>query len=232
MAVQEFGERCAVVYCDTGGEHASNAKFLLDVEDWLGVPIKVLRNTEGYTDHFDVYRKTKYLVGVRGARCTIELKKKLRYEFQLPDDIHVFGYTSEEAHRAAFFDQNNPELYTDWILIRNNVSKDDCLGVLWQERIQIPRLYELGYNHNNCIGCVKGGKGYWNQVRKDFPAVFTEMAEIEREIGHSIFRNDDGSRAWLDEMAPNAGNFKKEPPISCGLGCGGVVERLREGSDG
>jgi len=227
MAVQEYGDRCVIAYCDTGGEHESNKQFLLDVQEWVGAPVEILKNTCGYTDHFDVYRKTKYLVGVRGARCTIELKKRLRFDFQRPDDIHVFGYTSDEKERADFFNRNNPELATDWILVRNNVSKEDCLGLLWQERIKIPKLYELGYGHNNCIGCVKGGKGYWNQIRKDFPEVYQEMALVEREINHSIFRKEDGTRIWLDEMPKDAGNYKKEPPISCGLSCGDTLDQIR-----
>jgi hypothetical protein len=55
------------------------------------------------------------------------------------------------------------------------------------------------------------------------------MAHIEREIDHSIFRNADGSRLWLDEMDPDAGNFKTEPPISCGLGCTIMVGGLEDG---
>ncbi len=48
----------------------------------------------------DVFNKTGWLVGPRGARCTIELKKKVREDYQLPDDIHIFGFTSEEERRV------------------------------------------------------------------------------------------------------------------------------------
>ncbi len=37
-------------------------------------------------------------------------------------------------------------------------------------------MYDLGYPNNNCIGCVKGGMGYWNKIRKDFPEVFQKRA--------------------------------------------------------
>jgi|TARA_Y100000310_G_scaffold151235_1_gene150788 3'-phosphoadenosine 5'-phosphosulfate sulfotransferase (PAPS reductase)/FAD synthetase len=227
LAIQEYGDRCVVAYCDPGGEHPSNKKFLKDVEEWIGQEIIVLRNTKGYKDHFDVFRKTKYINGIQGARCTIELKKKCRFEFQLADDIHIFGYTAEEKKRAKKFNHHNHELTTDWILIRKEVSKGDCLGVLWKARIDIPILYDLGYNHNNCIMCPKGGKGYANKIRVDFPEHFQEMALIEREIGHSIFRNEeDGSRIYLDELDPKAGNFATEPPISCGIGCGIISQEL------
>ena len=62
------------MYCDTGGEHPSNKKFLKDVEKWIGRDITILKNNK-YQDHFDVFRKTKYLYGNKGARCTVELKR-------------------------------------------------------------------------------------------------------------------------------------------------------------
>ena len=226
LAVQEYGERCVVVYCDTGGEHEGNGKFLKDIERWIGRDITIIRNTKGYEDHFAVFERTKYLVGVRGARCTVELKKVPRFEYQRADDVHVFGYTSEESARAERFNQQNPELFTDWILIRKGIPKRDCIGALWKSGIEVPPMYTLGYEHNNCIGCVKGGMGYWNRIRKDFPDRFKRMCGIERGIGHSIFRNKDGSRLWLDELSPSAGNFKAEPPISCGLGCGLMVDEI------
>lgn len=231
LAVQEYGDDCVVVYCDTGGEHESNKQFLKDVQSWIGKDITVLKN-EKYKDHFDVYEKTKYLLGAGGARCTIELKKKLRFQFQRADDVHLFGYTLEERERARKFESRNPELYTDWILIRKRITKADCLGIIWKEGITLPVLYEQGMPHNNCIPCVRGGQGYFNKIRVLYPAQFNRMAEVERKIGHSIFRHrggpNKGEPVYLDELSPTAGRFDEEPPISCGLGCSGVVEEINE----
>ena len=225
-AVRKY-PNCEVVYCDTGGEHESNKQFLFDVQKEIGKEIIILKN-EKYEDHFDVFRKTKYLNGIKNfARCTTDLKKKLRLEYQRPDDIHIFGYTLEEKQRAEKFENYNPELKVDWVLIEKGITKENCLGILWQKGIKLPKMYDLGYNHNNCIGCVKGGMGYWNQIRKDFPNEFNKMAKIEREIEHSIFRDKEtNERIWLDELDPDAGNFKKEPPISCDLSCGLAVGEL------
>jgi hypothetical protein len=75
-------------------------------------------------------------------------------------------------------------------------------------------MYELGFHNNNCIGCVKGGKGYWNHVRKHFPSYFDKMAEVERGAGHSCIKN-----TFLDELNPEDG--KHLPPIvpNCGTFC-------------
>ena len=226
-AVKKY-DNCEIVYCDTGGEHPSNKQFLKDIEKWIGREITILKNQK-YKDHFDVFKKTKYLYGNRGSRCTVELKKKLRLEYQKPDDIHIFGYTFDEKHRAEKFESYNPELSVDWILIENKISKENCLGIIWQSEIKMPKMYDLGYNHNNCIGCVKGGMGYWNKIRKDFPEHFKRMAKIERKIGHSRFRDmDTNERIWLDELPEDAGNFKTEPPICCDLSCGMAAAELND----
>lgn len=52
--------------------------------------------------------------------------------------------------------------------------------------INIPVMYQLGYN---CIGCLKGSMGYWNKIRIDFPDMFKERAEDERLIGAKNRRN-------------------------------------------
>jgi len=224
-AIKKYGDKCVIVYCDTGGEHDSNKKFLLDIEKLINKKITILKSTK-YKDHFEVF-ESGYLNGVHGAKCTTELKKKLRLKYQKPDDIHIFGYTIEEKNRAEKFEQYNPELIVDWVLIDKQITKENCLGILWNKEIELPIMYKLGYNHNNCIGCVKGGMGYWNQIRKDFPEHFNKMAKIERKIEHSIFRDrKTDKRIYLDELDPNAGNFKKELPISCDLSCGLAINEL------
>lgn len=224
IAVKEI-ENVEVIYCDTGGEHESNKKFLLDVQDWIGQEIKILKSPI-YKDHWDVFRRTRFLVGMQGARCTVELKKKCRLAYQTPLDVHIFGYTKEEKHRAERFNKLSPDLDTRWILIEKDIGKDDCLGLIWNAGIELPKMYRLNYDHNNCIGCVKGKKGYWNKIRRDFPGAFEEMAKIEREIGYSMLRKKDGSRLYLDELDPSEGNYKHETPISCGLDCQTLSEEL------
>ena len=233
LSVKKYGDDCDVVYCDTGGEHHSNKKFLKDVEKWIGKDVTILKNKD-YDSHFDVFEDKRFFVKVGFAYCTIELKKKLRLEYQRPDDIHILGYTLEEKKRVERFNNNNPEIYTDWILIDNEVTKEDCLGILWRLGIELPKMYELGYNHNNCIGCVKGGIGYWNKIKKDFPEEFNRMASIEKDVGNSILKyrsgENEGKPLFLDNLKDNMGRYKDEPPISCSISCGMIAEGLNDES--
>jgi len=231
LAVQKYGDKCRILYCDTASEHPSNHKFLKDIETWIKQPIIKLKSPD-YNDIWDVFEKTRYLAGVAGARCTTELKKKLRLDYQELDDIQIFGYTSEEKSRAKRFDKNNPEIKTEWILIDKDISKKDCLAVLARAGIEIPDMYKMGYKNNNCIGCVKGQSGYWNKIRVDFPDVFERMAKTERKLNVALNKTYAGDgkrkRVFLDELDPNAGRYESEPDISCGLSCGEIYDEIEE----
>jgi len=135
-------------------------------------------------------------------------------------DMQVFGFDGAEMDRAFDFREHNPEVTLVTPLIARGMSKPDCLAMLKAEGIELPEMYKLGYKNNNCIGCVKGAKGYWNKIRKDFPDVFARRARQEREIGASCI-----SGCYLDELAPNAGRYEAEPDISCSGVC---VDARRE----
>jgi hypothetical protein len=210
--VKKQNPGAVLVYCDTGGEHEDNRRFMADVEKWLNASVVVLRS-EKYTDHFDVIEKTRYVNGPAGARCTAELKKKLRYRFQQPNDAQYFGYTASEKGRAEKFCESHPEVTAKFPLIERGITKEDCLGVLVKNGIEVPVMYKFGFRNNNCIGCVKGGAGYWNKIREVFPEKFSRMAKLEREVGASCIRGQ-----YLDELDPTRGTLK-DLSISCDFVC-------------
>lgn len=222
LAVEKYGDRAEVLYCDTlAYEHPDNQRFLSDIEAWIGKPIKILKS-EKYKDIFDVFFKTGWLVGVGGARCTTELKKNVRKAYQRPDDVHVFGMTSDEESRIERFEDQNSDK-VEWVLRDAGVSKSDCYRIIQRAGIELPAMYLLGYNNNNCIGCVKGQAGYWNKIRVDFPDAFNRMAETERKLGVAINKSyaGDGKRkkVFLDELDPSAGRGVPLPDIECGAIC-------------
>lgn len=216
-----------IAYCDTSTtEHPDNMRFLSECERWYGRPILRLKSSK-YKDTWDVYEKTRWLVGIAGARCTTELKKLVRREFQKPDDRHVFGFSVDESKRAARFAANNPEAEAWFPLVDAGLTHADCLAVLRRAEIELPVMYKLGYKNNNCIGCVKGGAGYWNKVREDFPDVFARMATLERTLDVAILKKHANGlrlRVFLDELDPGSGNYEAEPEVQCGPACEAVTK--------
>lgn len=221
LAVEKYPD-AEVVYCDTlKYEHPDNVRFMKDCEKWIGKEIKLLRS-EKYTDIYDVFDKTGWLVGPAGARCTTELKKKVRRAYQQDGDIHVFGYTLEEKHRRDQLLIGEPDLATYFPLITLGKTKQNCLEALYRARIELPMMYRLGYANNNCIPCVKGGAGYMNRIRRDFPDAFAKMSAQERKMNVAILKTyKDGERIplFLDQLPPDMGRMDAEPNIECGVLC-------------
>lgn len=212
LAIKEFGN-VDVYYIDTGGEHPDNKRFLEDCQAWFAQKIHI-RKSRIYASPMDVYRRTRFLNGASGARCTLELKKKVRWEIE--DELQewksqVFGFDIAEIKRFTRFRQQYPKAKPIAPLITNGLDKASCLAILQSEGIELPAMYRLGFHNNNCIGCVKGGKGYWCAIRKHFPDVFNTMAKIEREIQHSCIKD-----CYLDEL----GEYNLPPIVpSCSIFC-------------
>lgn len=188
LTLSEYGHDAVTIACiDTGSEHEDNDRYRADVERWFHHPIVMLKS-ETYASVDDVIEKRRYLNGPAGALCTGELKKRVRFGFQQPGDVHVWGYTADlrDMARAARSRASEPELH-DMLtpLIDRGMTKDDTLHLVERAGIELHAMYRLGYKNANCIGCVKGGMGYWNKVRVDFPEVFERRARQEREIGHT-----------------------------------------------
>jgi 3'-phosphoadenosine 5'-phosphosulfate sulfotransferase (PAPS reductase)/FAD synthetase len=225
LALEQYadsGLEIAVCYCDTGSEHPDNARFLSDCERWFDHSITVLRNPD-YADTWAVWNKRRYIAGIAGAPCTLELKKAVRERFERPDiDLQVFGFDVTEMARADLFRKNQPEVRMVCPLIDQRITKAQCFLMLQEAGIALPAMYMLGYRNNNCIGCPKGNAGYWNKIRRDFPEVFARMAALERELGAKICQatiNGERRRVHLDELPESAGRYSDEPPITCGLLC-------------
>jgi len=212
-----------IAYTDPGSEHPDNQRFIADCEKWFDRPVVRLKSAK-YADTWQVWKERRYLNGPAGALCTTELKKRQRFDFQQPDDEQVFGYTVEEQPRAERFRVNNPDVTLWCPLIEQGLRKSDCLALIDRAGIELPVLYRMGYRNNNCAGyCVKGGRGYWNKVRIDFPANFERMAKLEREIGASCINGQ-----FLDELDPSSGNHQTEPDMDCSLLCAATSDELKE----
>lgn len=215
-----------IAYCEVLEEHPDNRRFRKDCEEWFDQEIIVLGNDKYERSIYDVFSKTGYLVGPSGARCTKELKKKVREDFQEPGDRQVFGFTAEEQHRVdRFIDQHN-EVDIWPILIEHGLTKADCKGILDKSGIEIPEIYKLGYKNANCIGCVKGEAGYWNKIRVDFPDVFKRMSEVENLMNRTVCKIEkvvDGvtvrERVPLSKLPPDQGCYESEESIECGIFC-------------
>jgi 3'-phosphoadenosine 5'-phosphosulfate sulfotransferase (PAPS reductase)/FAD synthetase len=164
-------------------EHDDNRRFLAECEQWFGRPITVLRDEKYNASTVEVFRRERFMKGPRGAPCTKILKRRLLSQLERPGDVIVFGFTAEEADRADDFRERNPDRPMIAPLIDAGLGKEDCKAMVLRAGIELPLMYRMGYDNANCIGCVKGGMGYWRAIREDFPEQFEELARVQEEIG-------------------------------------------------
>jgi hypothetical protein len=163
------------------------------------------------------------MINIRGAAvCTNILKKRIRKEWEMEHQrenlIYVWGMDSREVARAYNLNLSMPEMLHEFPLITNNISKEKAHTFCKRLGLRRPEMYDMGYRNNNCIGCVKGGMGYWNKIRKDFPDVFESRCKLERDLGFSIIK-EKGMSLFLDELDPKRGNIEKEIQLECGIMC-------------
>lgn len=228
LAIAEHGDSVQIVNAFIREEHEDNRRFLTNCEQWFDKPVTVIGSAKYDYSTVNVFRRERFLKGPGGAPCSKMLKRRPLDAWREPDDVMVLGFTAEEEDRLIDIQERLPDVTILAPLIDQGLAKADCLAIVERAGIELPAMYRLGYNNANCIGCIKGGKGYWNKVRRDFPNVFETIAAVQDELGPGSYLwaddNDPGRRISLRELDPKAGRHSEILP-SCSFFC-----ELAEGS--
>jgi hypothetical protein len=223
LTVEKYGlQSVRAVNSPIQEEDPDNLRFLKDVAEWVGIEIETAVNPDyPLASAVDVWARRKYMSGVKGAPCTVHLKKEARYHWEKtnPVDWHVLGFTADETDRHDRFVLTERENVLP-VLIDAGMTKADCMGLITRAGIALPAIYSQGFPNANCIGCVKATSvTYWNLVRRTHPEVFEERAKQSRELGCRLTRYK-GQRIFLDELDPNAkGNKLPTHSPDCGIFC-------------
>lgn len=228
LALAQYGDRCVILNAYIEEEHPDNRRFAADCERWFDRPIEYLRDTKYDASAVKVFETVGYIKGQRGAACTTRIKRGLLRTFEKPGDVLVLGFTAEEQDRLDDWRENWPDRQIVTPLIDRGLTKDDCKAMVVRAGIELPMMYRLGYDNANCIGCVKGGLGYFRAIREDFPQQFYRLAQAENKVAELhgenayILRHRSGplkgQRFPLREL-PDGPVYRGEPLPECGLFC-------------
>ncbi len=204
------------IYIDIDDQEPDTMRFIKDCEKALGKDIEILKSEYGNVENAIL---AAGVISLRGgfAPCTNYLKKRVRKQWeenhQNENITYYWGMDVNEVNRAERLKESMPQFEHRFPLIENHLSKESSHAILEKLGIKRPRMYDLGYPNNNCVGCIKGGMGYWNKIRKDFPEVFESRSLLERKLGYSILKE-----CYLDELDENRGNNKEIIP-ECDIFC-------------
>jgi hypothetical protein len=203
-----------IIYTHIDDQHPDTLRFLHDCEKWFGKEIEILQSPLKSVDN--AMKAACYVNGVIGAPCTRLLKRRVRAEWELDKTnlTYIWGMDYTEKHRCERLIESMPNQKHIFPLVEKGIGKTGAHEILKASGISRPQIYELGYENNNCIGCCKGGKGYWNLIRKTHPGVFKLRAETERLIGGTCIKG-----VYLDELDPTAGDPPNFIFEECGLFC-------------
>lgn len=188
IAIDLYGvERCQVVFIDTKNEHEDTYRFMKDCEKWYGSTIDSITGIgDKYKSIQDVWIQHKSLNVAHGAICSSTLKRRVRekWEKEIEYAHQVFGFEIDEMKRAKSMKLNNSHTNPIFPLLMYGYSKKDCIKIVEEAGIEPPEMYKLGFLNNNCFGtgCVQGGIGYWQKMKRDFPEKFEAMAEMEHKL--------------------------------------------------
>jgi hypothetical protein len=207
-----------VIYVHIDDQHPDTLRFVRECELWFGKRIMILqspyKNVEGA-----IRGAGGYVNGPYGAPCTRLLKKRVRKQWEREHaDMYplryVWGLDATETRRADLIRETMIEFEHTFPLVEKRIGKTEAHEILRASGIKRPAMYELGYHNNNCIGCVKGGQGYWNKIRMDFPEVFAARSKLEHVVGATCIKG-----VYLDELPINAGRYGRPIIDDCGIMC-------------
>lgn len=188
LCIDIFGiENVRLIFIDTYNEDEDTYRFLKDCEEWYNNKIEIITGIgEEYKSIEDVWYKYKSLNVAHGAICSSELKRKVREKWEKNNTwkYQAFGFELNEIKRAKSMKLNHSYTNPIFPLLMYGYTKKDCIDILQNENIDIPRTYKYGYLNNNCFksGCVQGGIGYWQKLSREFPDRYEHMAKIEHEL--------------------------------------------------
>lgn len=184
--IKRYGrENTTLLFCDTKIEDADLYRFMADCETVLQHP--VVKIADGRTP-WEVYKDARYIGGSRGARCSIELKRELSRKWIAencePDTTLHFGIDFWEKERTVGIDRQWQQYKTDYPLMwKPWITSKDIDQVLQDDGIEVPRLYKLGFSHNNCGGfCVKAGQGHFANLLRVLPDKYAECEKLEQDV--------------------------------------------------
>jgi hypothetical protein len=235
VRLKNNNDKIIALFADTLIEDEDLYRFLKDTINYLNIDLITLR--DGRTP-WQVFFDVKFLGNSRVDSCSKFLKRDLlnkwiRENYKPSECIVYLGIDWTEDHRIEkVVKKNYPYVYEaplcDPPFIDKNQMLEDLEKVIG---IKKPRLYDLGFFHNNCSGfCIKYGTAQFKLLLEKFPDRYRYHEEMEEKI--RLFLNKDVTILRIQrnkkkvnitlkefrEHIESGGNFDKFDWGGCGCG--------------
>jgi hypothetical protein len=179
-------DNMVLLFADTNMEDEDLYRFLDDSAENIGMPIT--RITDGRTP-WDVFKDKRFLGNSRVDPCSAVLKRDLIRKW-LSDNcdpistVVYIGIDWTEAHRIERIQaREDVWRYEAPMCSAPYLSKTDMITWMRRDGIQPPRLYSMGFPHNNCGGfCVKAGQAQFAKLLREMPERYAEHEAAEQGL--------------------------------------------------
>jgi 3'-phosphoadenosine 5'-phosphosulfate sulfotransferase (PAPS reductase)/FAD synthetase len=191
----EAPEGLVLVFADTLIEDEDLYRFLDEAAANVGRPL--VRIAEG-RDPWQVFNDVRFLGNSRVDPCSRILKRALLDSFMEVNfdpqntTIHT-GIDWSEEHRHINVKARKAQAgwtYEAPMCEAPHLTKAQMLDWLRKEGIEPPRLYAMGFPHNNCGGfCVKAGQATFAKLLEHMPARYAEHEAKEEALRQTLGAN-------------------------------------------
>lgn len=187
-------DEVAALFHDTQREHTDTYRYLREMAERLGV--EITERSDGRSVE-QVEDDEHALANNRMAFCSRILKAEQRDRYfaelraaGVTEIVSILGFSPHEWQRVqrATMRAEADGFSVIFPLVTTGTTKQQCADWSLALGVRLPSMY-LWSDHANCVGCRRGGKGYWLAVKANEPAVFEKAKAREREYGHTFLKD-------------------------------------------
>jgi len=224
-----------LLFTDTLIEDEDLYRFLAEGAENVGA--KLIQIAERRTP-WEVFRSERFLGNSRADPCSKILKRQVATrwlrEHCNPDETIVYlGIDWTESHRferARLHQQKVGWKYEAPLCSPPYIGRSEIFAWLERERIRPPRLYGMGFSHNNCGGfCCKAGHSHFANLLRVFPERYASHEAAEEELRNYLGRD-------VAMMVDRRGDHGRKPltmrQLRMRLQQGGTIDRFDIGGCG
>lgn len=179
-------ENMTLLFADTKMEDQTLYEFLDAAAQDIGARLEIIADGR---NPWEVFADEKFIGNSRVDPCSKILKRKLmdkwvKDRFQ-PDEVVCYvGIDWSEEHRIEKLKPRKlPYIYEAPLCDDPPPTKEQIKWMARDAGIPIPRLYSLGFPHNNCGGfCVKAGHAQFKLLLEVMPERYAYHEQKEQEL--------------------------------------------------
>jgi hypothetical protein len=180
-------EHVTLLFADTLTEDEDLYRFLEDIENKFNK--KITRISQG-VDIWGIFKKERLIGRSNADVCSKHLKrvpmdKWIRENYPDPESVVIWvGIGLFEHHRLLRFqEKKKPYIYESPLIEKPWLIDIDLINEVSKDGIEVPRLYKMGFSHNNCGGfCIKAGKAHFKNLLKQMPERYLYHEKKRRRV--------------------------------------------------